>query len=407
MKARPSANFVILNKQKNKHDESPIRLVINDGKSKKRYGIGLSILEDSWQKLHAPKLKDPKLKEIRLSLDAIRIKAEKVIDELDPFTFESFENRFFGKDAPVQAPVNTTLEHLFDQYIAELKSNAQIGTAMSYQTTINSLLLFKPDIHVADINATFLKAYHNKMKSDGKSDATIGIYMRQLRKIMNLAIKDKIISAEDSPFPGYNIPSSVNVKQALNSSDLRKLLSYSSEDKWKQFAIDFWTFSYLCNGMNFADIAHLKKSDIQDNFLSFERQKTLRTKKNKIIIKVALLPSALEIIKKYEDTDQNNPYLFKILSAELTPVKMKYRIQQFIHMVNKYMKLIRIELNINKPCNTYAARHSYATLLKNKGVPTSYIKEALGHSSLITTESYLDSFPDEDKLKYANLLTNL
>jgi len=45
-------------------------------------------------------------------------------------------------------------------------------------------------------------------------------------------------------------------------------------------------------------------------------------------------------------------------------------------------------------------------VLKCKGISTEYIKESLGHSSLIVTENYLDSFADDVKLKNANILTD-
>ena len=44
---------------------------------------------------------------------------------------------------------------------------------------------------------------------------------------------------------------------------------------------------------------------------------------------------------------------------------------------------------------TYWARHSYATVLKRSGVPTSIICESLGHSSERVTQIYLDSFENE------------
>lgn len=39
--------------------------------------------------------------------------------------------------------------------------------------------------------------------------------------------------------------------------------------------------------------------------------------------------------------------------------------------------------------------HSYATVLKRSGVPTSIISESLGHSSERVTQIYLDSFENE------------
>jgi integrase len=42
----------------------------------------------------------------------------------------------------------------------------------------------------------------------------------------------------------------------------------------------------------------------------------------------------------------------------------------------------------------YSARHTYATRSKRKGVPTSTIQDALGHSTEQTTQIYLESFED-------------
>ena len=86
---------------------------------------------------------------------------------------------------------------------------------------------------------------------------------------------------------------------------------------------------------------------------------------------------------------------------EYEKAKVKH---QFIKTINKYMKRIGIEIGYDKPLTTYSARHSYATILKRSGAPLSFISEALGHKSLLTTESYLDSFEDETRRKYAEML---
>ncbi|RYE42559.1 MAG: hypothetical protein EOP48_23335, partial [Sphingobacteriales bacterium] len=107
------------------------------------------------------------------------------------------------------------------------------------------------------------------------------------------------------------------------------------------------------------------------------------------------------------NTDPANPYLFPILEKDLTPLTTKHRCQRFIKWVNNKMESIRKELKIEQKIGTYSARHSFSTVLKRKGVSTEFIKESLGHSSQVTTENYLDSFTDDVKLEYANLLTQL
>lgn len=52
-------------------------------------------------------------------------------------------------------------------------------------------------------------------------------------------------------------------------------------------------------------------------------------------------------------------------------------------------------MNISTPLTTYAARHSFATILKRSGVNIALISEVMGHTSLFTTQFYLDSFDNE------------
>jgi site-specific recombinase XerD len=69
------------------------------------------------------------------------------------------------------------------------------------------------------------------------------------------------------------------------------------------------------------------------------------------------------------------------------------------------LKYIARLAGIDFSLSTYAARHSFATVLKNSGVNVALISEALGHSDLTTTQIYLDSFENrqiDDALK--NLL---
>jgi integrase/recombinase XerD len=69
------------------------------------------------------------------------------------------------------------------------------------------------------------------------------------------------------------------------------------------------------------------------------------------------------------------------------------------------MKVIAKELEISANVTTYVARHSFATVLQRSGVDTSFISEALGHSSVKTTQNYLAGFEDESKREAVKALT--
>lgn len=371
---------------------------------KKRYSTGIDISEEDWKKINGKRLKDEDLKETRIAINAVVNKAEAILGKLIPFSFPAFEKAYFKNGS---TKINLTIDFWFHQYIDELSNQDRIGTKSSYNTTLNSLKKYKGSIKLTDITKEFLEGYELFMKQNNKSLSTVGIYLRQLRTIINRAITQGILPADSYPFKLYKIPGSRNIKKALSDEELQTLLSYIPKLKEETEAFDFWVFSYLCNGMNFTDIAHLKKDNVSGSFLFFIRQKTRRTKKKDLRpIKVVLHERAKEIIQKRRNLSVANPYLFPILDEGLSAVTQRNRIQKFIKNVNRQMDIIRSELKIEQKLGTYVARHSFSTRLMRKGASTQLIKESLGHSSVATTENYLGDFADTVKSEYSAMLTD-
>ena len=167
-----------------------------------------------------------------------------------------------------------------------------------------------------------------------------------------------------------------------------RIMDYKGNSVIECLAVDVFVFSYLNAGINFIDIAKLKHSNIVDNHLIYNREKT------KKLINVPLQPKALEIIAKYQN--DKSPYLFPILSPfHKTEVQIADRLHKVLAKINKHLKEIGVKLKLPIPLTTYVARHSYATVLKRAGVSTAIISESLGHSSERITQIYLDSFDNE------------
>ncbi len=403
LQQKVTVSFFLDKSRPNAEKKCLIKINVYCKPNKKRYATIYHVTENEWTKLNAPNLRDESLKEIKQKLNALQASAEEEIDEIVPFSFVAFEDVFFDKSTVIH---DSSLKTWIDKYITQLKTNGQIGTAIAYNTTKNSLHEFRKSLLLQDITPAFLEEYEKYMLQAGKSATTISMYLRQLRAIINQAIDAGTLSLDKYPFRKYEIPSGRNIKKALSEADIQKLLNYVPTKVDEQKALDFWLFSYLCSGVNFADIIQLKPENIKGDFLWFYREKTKRTKKKDLRpITIGLVEEAKSIIDKWKNTNPLNPYLFPVLEAGLPALTVKHRCQRFIKWVNKRMEITRQELKIESKLGTYTARHTFATVLKRKGASTAIIKESLGHSSEVTTENYLDSFTDDVKLKYANMLT--
>jgi len=329
-------------------------------------------------------------------------KAIEAVEALPVFTFGMFEDIYLNnKDAA------DSIKFGFEKYIQELKDEKRIGTAVSYETAMKSIEAFKSGLKYADITAPFLRKYENAMIEAGKSKTTVGIYLRSLRTIFNRASIDKALYPFGEGKNKYSIPTGKNIKKALTLEDIAKIFHHEVEEgTTKAMAKDYWIFIYLCNGLNVKDLCLLKHKNIEGDVLKYERAKTKRSKKEGEFITVSLKPEAKNVISKWGQHSINGEtYLFPHLQKGMTAERERKIYQQLTKTINKYMKQIAKELELNKEVTTYFARHSFATVLRNSGASMEFISEALGHSDMKTTKSYLAGFEQETIHKTTDALT--
>lgn len=339
------------------------------------------------------------LKGIKSQLEEQIFRANSIIDDLKgKFSLPKAKKLFLDTD--YQTDKNSVYT-AFDAYTRELDANGQIKTSDSYKNAKKSLQSFEPVLFFSQITPEFLEAYEDWLIFEkGKSITTLGIYLRNLRTILNRALAADLVSQKNYPFGKgkYIIPTGRNIKKALTIDHIRAIKDYftvpgSPSDRAK----DFFLFSYLSNGINFKDIARLRNENIKGDQIHFVRAKTMRTRRDYTPIKTSLRAETIQIIEKWRDSDRSpKAYLFPILSKGLTPKQETRRIQDFVKKTNVKLQTIGEALNLPLKLTTYVARHSFATIAINKaGAPIEYISEALGHSTLNTTRNYIDSFEDK------------
>lgn len=401
-------------------DVYPIKLRLTSRKKQRYYSLPHSktdnvtfqATKDQWEKIKSQESVRKTLRDIRLKIPMVIEDAEATIKAIGEFSFDGFRKAFYKEDIK-----GKTLFDYFEHYIKDLKKAGRFSTAQSYQCALNSFRKFDSKMDFHKVDRAYLDAYEKwflekpktKKGKGTTSITTVGIYTRSLRAIFNMAKADGV--TERYPFgkTGFTPPGGMNVKKALDLDDIKKIIQFETEKKSPMDqARDLWVFSYFCQGMNFSDICSLQRKNLIGDLktIEFVRGKTRLTRKAaQRKIEVVIVPETKAIIEKWGKLEEDpESFVFPFFEKGFTPEQKRKTVMQLIKTTNKYLGRLSDEMELPVKITTYSARHSFASILKESGAPVEYISEALGHSNQQTTESYLKSFSQAHKLKWAAAL---
>lgn len=395
---KPTLTYFFDTRSKLLDGNYPIKLTVYYGRQKKRYKTPFKATQEVYDRLLANRLRDESTKQLKRQTVSWLDKQTLIAESIVPFTFTDFENVFYAeKTQSRKIQLNDGVNSIYEKHMQALNDEGRISTARSYQDSLTSMLSYKKNLKVSQITPDFLKGYEKWMTDNGRSLTTVGMYLRALRTIFNMAIENEVIDASKYPFKKYTIPAPQKISRTLKKEEIKQIINYTAKRDADAVALDYWVFSFISNGMNFKDIALLKYGNINGDFLEFRRAKTKRTTNNNSLpIMVPLDENLLYIIKKRGNkSKKKEDYIFPILKHGLTPQEEYDHIKTFVRNTNKRLTRVGIELGLSLKVTSYVARHCFATIQKNNNAPLAYISEALGHSNLKTTQNYFGRFEDE------------
>jgi integrase/recombinase XerD len=151
-------------------------------------------------------------------------------------------------------------------------------------------------------------------------------------------------------------------------------------------ARNYFVASYMLYGMNFTDMAHLKKENIVNGRIQYRRKKTSK------LYDIKITEGLQKILSFYKEKSPDSEYIFPIIKRE-TAIDQFYDIRDIRKRYNKNLKALAELCGIEQNLTSYVSRHSFATHAMLEEVPINAISTMLGHSSLKTTETYLKSLP--------------
>lgn len=301
-------------------------------------------------------------------------------------------NKPFSIDDIVQqfsiATSGLTLFIYIERIISQYLKKGQYRTSETYSTTLNSFRRYRGNIDLAlsDLNSDIIEAYEQYLLKNDLSPNTVLFYLKKLRSVYNRAIDEELI-IDKRPFKRISTTEKKTAKRAISLNTIKHLKSLDLNNcPSKAFARDMFLFSFYTRGMSFVDIAYLQKKNLKNDELCYRRKKTNQS------LCIHWENCMQEILEKYETTSQS-PYLFSIINNQSIDSRKQYL--NALYKINRSLKIIGNEIGLNQPLTMYCARHSWASIARDEGVPLSVISEGMGHDSEKTTLVYLASLKTE------------
>lgn len=301
-------------------------------------------------------------KEINEYLEVIRKKCYSIETELiknDCLTLKDFvevyKNGFKSK--------TKTLLEIYDKHNELYKSDVlsgrvDNGALKKYRNSRNRLAeyiktLGTDDIKIKDITPSFCTGYQNYCLMHLKQTTT-NKELKMFKRILQFAVNERHIDIN---------PFQIKLKDVkleyhpLTINDIDKLWNMKISNERLSSIRDLFVLQCY-TGLAYCDMASLTKDDIVDDVIIKNRKKT------DVKSIIPLLPISKAILERYD-------YKLPIISNQ------KYNV-----LLKALGELTSIKANLT----SHLGRHSFATLLLNKGVDMKTIATAMGHSNSKITE---------------------
>ena len=298
---------------------------------------------------------------------------------------------------------------------SEYRSKNAFQHARIVEDALNSFKKYDPAFEkkeFQDITPKYLQGFINYWTREGNSSSTIGIRLREIRRIYNVAIRDGVISQDYYPFSRSSGDSGVKIPRTeINKADkyltkesLKALLKGKLKKKVHNKTRHLFLFSLFSRGMNWKDMALLTndsfyKTTVTDETTKETKEVTMmryQRSKTKREFDIEVSEEIRYELKWFkENTKLYGKHVLPIILEKVEPEKLDVYLQQSRKKFNRHLKDVAKELKFpesQQDISIYTARHSFAMYLQNKGIAIEYISEALGHQSIKTTRHYLDKF---------------
>ena len=262
-----------------------------------------------------------------------------------------------------------TIEDLFNDYLGILKQ--RVGTSMTktvyrkYEIVRDQFFTIVDKTRECEsIAQADIMRYKTEMEKKYDNSTLVG-QVAKLKSVIIYGIDNGKLKT--NPFNNIKIKRLQKPITYLTYEDIERIKNYEPVNESMRNIRDCALFQ-IATGLSYCDCCEIRPEDIKESngtyYISKYRHKTGTP------FTAVVLPFGLDAYKRGIHFISNQKY-------------------------NLYLKVIQESVLPNKRLHTHLFRHTYCTLLLNKGVRMDVVSKAAGHSSVTMTESFYAALTNE------------
>ncbi len=284
---------------------------------------------------------------------------------------------------------NIILSKFSNEYVEYIKATKSKSYLSSVNLSFKMLLDFTGDIFLNRIDVRTLDKFI--ISTFSRTQRGASLYYRTLKAAFNKAISWNYLS--ENPLKKIKMPKiAKSFPVFISLPEFQIILNFTKAEYLRNlFTTAFYT------GMRLGELLNMRWDwiDFEQNIIKVKCSESFSTKSKKE--RIIPICSSLRILltnqfPKIINLDKNN-FVF----TRITGIKLN---EDF---VSKQFKKVVRAAGLNDKVHFHTLRHSFASMLVQRGVSLYVVKELLGHEDLSTTQIY-SHLQQENLMNAVNLL---
>ena len=266
-----------------------------------------------------------------------------------------------------------TLSKFQDEYVDYIQQTKSKSYVRSVKLSFKMLIEFTGDIYLSRLDLRTLDKFITSTFQ--RTQRGSSLYYRTLKAAFSKAVLWNYLI--DNPLKQIKSPKvSKSFPVFISENELRIIL----EKTQKAYLKDLFTTAFY-TGMRLGELLNMKWSwiDFTQNYITVQCSESFQTKSKKDRI-VPMSEKVRSLLTSRFKSNLHSPEEFVFYHFKGRKLHQETISKQFKDVVRK--------LNLDDKIHFHTLRHSFASMLVQRGVSLYVVKELLGHEDLSTTQIY-------------------